>query len=129
MLKDIEGYLYIKHKNQITQNINDQKSSLVYDEFTFLYFLYNNTNEIKEEKDIFFREFLIIIKILNVCIKVNNNFIKLLVFKVCDISLNSKFIKQNKNEILKFCDKFKSLNSQIYINYKFNILFTLKKFL
>ena len=35
---NIEGYLYITHGNQITNNINAQKSSLVYDEFKFLYF-------------------------------------------------------------------------------------------
>ena len=61
---NIDGYLYVKHKGQITNNINAQKSSLVYDEFTFLYFLYNNTNETENEKKIFFREFLTIIRVL-----------------------------------------------------------------
>ena len=115
---NIDGYLYIKHKAQATNNINAQKSSLVYDEFTLLYFLYNNTNETEKEKQIFFRQFLLIIKGLNVCIKVNNNNIKLLVFKICNLSLNSKFINKSKNRILKFCNKFKKLN--IKINFKYN---------
>ena len=86
---NIDGYLHIKHKAQITNNINDQKSSLVYDEFTFLYFLYNNTNETEKEKQIFFREFLIIITKLKVCIKVNNNYIKLLVLKILLVTSTS----------------------------------------
>jgi hypothetical protein len=110
MRTNIDGYLYINHYNQITKNINEQKSSLVYDEFTFLDFLYINTNETEEEKNVFFREFLIIIKTLNICIKVNNNTIKSLVYKVCNNSLNSKFIKKNRKIILKFCVKFKKLN-------------------
>ncbi len=102
---NIDGYLYIKHPKQASHNLNNQKSSLVYDEFTFLDFLYNNTNETKEEKNIFLREFLNILK-LKVCIKVNENKIKLLVYKICDYSL-----KLDKNEIfLKFCEKFKKKN-------------------
>lgn len=102
---NIDGYLYIKHPKQASYNLNNQKSSLVYDEFTFLDFLYNNTNETKEEKNIFLREFLNILK-LKVCIKVNENKIKLLVYKICDYSL-----KLNKKKIfLKFCKKFKKKN-------------------
>lgn len=82
MRTNIDGYIKIIHYNQISRNLNEQKSSLVYDEFTFLYFLYNNTNEIEEEKIVFFREFLIIITHLKVCIKVNNDIIKKLVYKV-----------------------------------------------
>jgi glycosyltransferase involved in cell wall biosynthesis len=114
----IDGYLYIKHKAQTTNNINSQKSSLVYDEFTFLYFLYNNTNENEKEKHIFFWHFLIIIKSLKVCIKVNNDNIKLLVFKICNFSFNSKFINKSYNKILKFCNKFKKLNTEIKHKYK-----------
>jgi len=125
---NIDGYLYIKHKNQITNKINEQKSSLVYDEFTFLYFLYNNTNEIEEEKRIFFREFLIILKNLKVCIKVNTKIIKLLVYKVCNCALNSPFISKYEKKIIIFCSEFKKLNSDIYINYKYNF-FSLKKLL
>ena len=113
---NIEGYLYINHKAQITNNINAQNSSLVYDEFTFLYFLYNNTNE--KEKHIFFREFLIIIKDLKVCIKVNNDKIKLLVFKICNFSFKSKFINKSINKILMFCNKFIKLNTEINLKYK-----------
>ena len=123
---NIDGYLYIKHQNQITYNINSQKSSLVNDEFTFLYFLYNNTSETEKEKQIFFREFLIILKVLNVCINVNNNKIKLLVFKICNLSLNSKFINQSKKIILNFCSKFKKLNTKILIYYKVKIIFAIK---
>lgn len=104
---DIDGYLYIKHPNQATQKMNKQKSSLVYDEFIFLDFLYNNTNNNIEEKNIFFREFLEILK-LKVCIKVNDNKIKLLVYKICDIALNSIYFKSKK--IFIFCEKFKKLN-------------------
>ena len=68
MRTNIERYLYINHYNQISKNLYEQKSSLLYDKFTFLIFLYNNTNEIEEEKNVFFREFLIIIKTLKVCI-------------------------------------------------------------
>ena len=107
---NIYGYLHIKHKAQASNNISSQKSSLVYDEFTFLYFLYNNTNENEKEKHIFFREFLVIIKALKVCIKVNNNNIKLLVFKIYKLSLYSKFINKSKNRIFNFCNKFKKLN-------------------
>ena len=119
---NIDGYLYIKLEGHITNNINAQKSSLIYDEFTFLYFLYINTNENEIEKQIFFREFLIIIEILNVCIEVNNNYIKSLVFKICNFSLNSNFINQYKNKILNFCNEFKKLNNKKYI-YKFNVIF------
>ena len=35
---NIEGYLYITHSNQITNNINAQKSSLVYDKLNFYIF-------------------------------------------------------------------------------------------
>ena len=124
---NIDGYLYVKHKGQITNNINAQKSSLVYDEFTFLYFLYNNTNETENEKKIFFREFLTIIRVLNVCIKVNNNKIKLLVYKICNFSLNSEFINECKNKIYNFCNKFKKLNTKQFNKYKFNIIFNLKR--
>ena len=126
---NIDGYLYIKHKDQITNNMNAQKSSLVYDEFTFLYFLYNNTNEIKNEKQIFFREFLTVIRVLKVCIKVNNDKIKLLVYKICNFSLNSEFINEYKNKINNFCNKFKKLNTKKYYKYKFNIIFNLKKYI
>ena len=68
MRTNIDRYLYINHYNQISKNLYEQKSSLLYDKFTFLIFLYNNTNEIEEEKNVFFREFLIIIKTLKVCI-------------------------------------------------------------
>ena len=54
---NIDGYLYIKHQNQITYNINSQRSSLVNDEFTFLYFLYNNTSDTEKEKQIFLGNF------------------------------------------------------------------------
>ena len=124
---NIDGYLHINHYNQISKNLNEQKSSLVYDEFTFLYFLYNNTNEIEEEKIVFFREFLIIIQQLQVCIKVNNNIIKNLVYKVCDYSINSKFIGEYKKNILNFCNNFKILNTQLYINYNLNFILVLKK--
>lgn len=124
---NIDGYLYIKHSNQITKNINKQKSSLVYDEFTFLNFLYINTNETEEEKNIFFREFLIIITKLKVCIKVDNDIIKKLVYKVCDYSINSKFIGKYKKNILNFCNKFKKLNTNFHINYNLNMILTLKK--
>ena len=70
---NVDGYLKILHNAQASKFINPQKSSLVYDEFTFLFFLYNNTHETEKEKQIFFREFLLIINILNVCVKVNNN--------------------------------------------------------
>ena len=110
---NFDGHLKMKHKAQITNNINAQKSSLVYDEFTFLYFLYNNTKENEKEKHIFFREFLVIIKALKVCIKVNNDNIRLLVFKICNFSLKSKFINNSKNKILKFCNKYKKLNTKI----------------
>ena len=50
MRTNIDRYLYINHYNQISKNLNEQKSSLLYNEFTFLNFLYNNTNEIEEEK-------------------------------------------------------------------------------
>ena len=126
MRTNIDGYIKIIHYNQISRNLNEQKSSLVYDEFTFLYFLYNNTNEIEEEKIVFFREFLIIITHLKVCIKVNNNIIKKLVYKVCDYSINSKFIGEYKKNILKFCNDFKILNNQININYNLNIILALK---
>lgn len=124
MRVNIDGYLKIIHNGQISSRLNEQKYSLVYDEFTFLDFLFNNTKEIEEEKNVFFREFLIIIKTLNICIKVNNNIIKSLVYKVCNHSLNSKFIKQNRKIILNFCVKFKKLNTN---KYKFNILLALKK--
>jgi len=123
---NIDGYLYIKHQNQITYNINSQRSSLVNDEFTFLYFLYNNTSDNEKEKQIFFREFLIILKVLKVCIKVNNNTTKLLVLKICNLSLNSKFINQSKKQILNFCSKFKKLNTKIYSSYKVKIIFVIK---
>lgn len=123
---NIDGYLYIKHENQITYNINSQRSSLVNDEFTFLYFLYNNTSDTEKEKQIFFREFLIILKVLKVCIKVNSNTIKLLVLKICNLSLNSKFINQSKKQILNFCSKFKKLNTKIFISYKLKIIFVIK---
>lgn len=123
---NIDGYLYIKHENQITYNINSQRSSLVNDEFTFLYFLYNNTSDTEKEKQIFFREFLIILKVLKVCIKVNSNTIKLLVLKICNLSLNSKFINQSKKQILNFCSKFKKLNTKIFISYKLKIIFMIK---
>ena len=110
---NFDGHLKMKNKGQITNNINAQKSSLVYDEFTFLYFLYNNTKENEKEKHIFFREFLVIIKALKVCIKVNNDNIRLLVFKICNFSLKSKFINNSKNKILKFCNKYKKLNTKI----------------
>lgn len=126
MRTNIDGYLYINHYNQITKNINNQKSSLVYDEFTFLNFLYINTNESEEEKNIFFREFLIIITKLKVCIKVNNNIIKNLVFKVCDYSINSKFIGKYKKSVLNFCNKFKRLNAKFRINYNLNMILALK---
>ena len=118
---NIDGYLYIKHKGQITNNMNAQKSSLVYDEFTFLYFLYNNTNETENEKQIFFREFFTIIRVLNVCIKVNNDKIKILVYKICNFSLNSEFNNKYKNKINKFCKKFKKLNTKQLKKNKFNI--------
>ena len=123
---NIDGYLHINHFNQISKNLNEQKSSLVYDEFTFLYFLYNNTNEIEEEKIVFFREFLIIINHLKVSIKVNNILIKNLVYKVCDYSINSKFIGEYKKNILNFCNDFKILNTKININYNLNIILALK---
>lgn len=123
---NIDGYLYIKHENQITYNINSQRSSLVNDEFTFLYFLYNNTSDTEKEKQIFFREFLIILKVLKVCIKVNSNTIKLLVLKICNLSLNSKFINQSKKQILNFCSNFKKLNTKIFISYKLKIIFVIK---
>ena len=126
---NIDGYLYIKHENQITYNINSQRSSLVNDEFTFLYFLYNNTGDTEKEKQIFFREFLIILKVLKVCIKVNNNSIKLLVLKICNLSLNSKFINQSKKQILNFCNKFKKLNTKIFISYQVKIIFVIKNLL
>lgn len=129
MRTNIDGYLYINHNNQITKNINQQKSSLVYDEFTFLDFLYINTNETEEEKNIFFREFLIIITKLKVCIKVNNNIIKKLVFKVCDYSINSKFIGKYKNNILNFCNKFKKLNIKFHLNYNLNLILALKNYI
>ncbi len=127
MRTNIDGYLYINHYNQITKNINEQKSSLVYDEFTFLNFLYINTNETEEEKNVFFREFLIIIINLNVCIKVNNDKIIELVYKVCDYSIKSKFIGEYKKNILNFCNKFINLNTQFYINYNLDIILSLKK--
>ena len=116
---NIDGYLYIKHSNQATNKINKQKSSLVYDEFTFLDFLYNNTNETKEDRYIFFREFLKIIR-LKVCIKVKDNKIKLLVYKNCENALKLNFI--NNKKIFKYCRKFKKKN----IN-KTNKLFKKKK--
>ena len=97
---NVDGYLKILHNAQASKFINPQKSSLVYDEFTFLFFLYNNTHETEKEKQIFFREFLLIINILNVCVKVNNNQTKLLIFKICNFSLNSEFINNFKNDIL-----------------------------
>ena len=103
---NIDGYLYIRHPNQATHNLNRQKSSLVYDEFTFLDFVYNNTNKNKEEKNIFIREFLKILK-LKVCIKVNEDKIKLLVYKICDYSLK---LNLKKKKILRFCEKFKKKN-------------------
>lgn len=112
---NIDGYLKIIHKSQASKIINPQKSSLVYDEFTFLFFLHNNTNETEKEKKIFFREFLFIINVLKVCIKVNNNKTKLLVFKICNFTLNSKFINKFKNNILNFCNKFKKLNTKMNI--------------
>lgn len=127
MRTNIDGYLYINHCDQITKNINEQKSSLVFDEFTFLNFLYINTNETEEEKNVFFREFLIIIINLNVCIKVNNDKITELVYKVCDYSIKSKFIGEYKKNILNFCNKFINLNTQFYINYNLNIILSLKK--
>ena len=107
---NVDGYLKILHNAQASKFINPQKSSLVYDEFTFLFFLYNNTHETEKEKQIFFREFLLIINILNVCVKVNNNQTKLLIFKICNFSLNSEFINNFKNDIAKFCYKFKKIN-------------------
>ena len=126
---NIDGYLYIKHENQITYNINSQRSSLVNDEFTFLYFLYNNTGDTEKEKQIFFREFLIILKVLKVCIKVNNNSIKLLLLKICNLLLNLKFINQSKKQILNFCNKFKKLNTKIFISYQVKIIFVIKNLL
>jgi len=105
---NIYGYLYIKHKNQATKNMKKQKNSVVYDEFTFLDFLYNNTKETKEEKTVFFNEFLKILK-LNICINVKENKIKLLVQKICKLSLKDNFIK-GKKKISKYCNKFKKKN-------------------
>ena len=102
------GYLKIAHKNQTSSNIYTQNNHLVLDEFTFLEFLYNNTRDTKEEKTLFFTEFLLILK-LNVCTKVFNNKIKFLVQRVCKISLNSIFILE-KNKIKDFCYKFEKIN-------------------
>jgi len=92
------GYLYIKHKKQATFNLHKQSNSQrVYDEFTYLDFLYNNTKETKEEKTLFFKQFLNILK-FNVCINVRDNKIKLLVQKICKIALNSIFIIKKKKK-------------------------------
>ena len=115
---NFDGYLKILHEDQASNNINQLQNSFINDEFTFLYFLYNNTNETEKEKQIFFRELFLIINNLNnlnISIKVNNNETKLLVFKICKFSLNTEFINEFKNDIIKFCYKFKKINTKMNI--------------
>ena len=128
---NIFGYTHVSNQNQESQdffgiikgfkNISQiKREKMLFYQFQFSKFLYDNTKENKIEKNVAIRELLKIVSKINFATKINKKNIKNLVTNVLNTYLKSNCIeKKEKKILLKFINIFYFLNYKII--YKFNL--------
>ena len=124
----IYGYSHICNFHQESQDFNgiilgkevsqDKREKMLNDQFQFSQILYNLTKESKEEKNVAFREFFVVVNNTNFATKVKDEKIKKLVEKTCKIFLKSQFINlERKRIILRFYNIFYHKNYKQYYSF------------
>jgi len=124
------GYSHIINENQESwdyYNIKNGKNvsqikreKMLFYQFQFSKFIYDYTNQSKNEKEVAIRELMKIVKNINFATKIYNENIKNLVINVSNIYLKCDFIKINeKKNLLKFIKYFYRLSYKI--KYKMNL--------
>ena len=128
---NIFGYTHVSNQNQESKdffgiilgfkNISQiKREKMLFYQFQFSKFLYDNTKENKIEKKVAIRELLKIVGNINLATKINKKNIKNLVTNVLNTYLKCNCIeKEEKKILLKFINIFYFLNYKII--YKFNL--------